>query len=464
MKRFLYIALVFALCVSCKDEVDPYSSDWGKSTITKIDITNAKMLVLTGNDLQSKATADNLGFYKLDEEGNLEAVYTYVMEDGKEVKSKVLLVPQSIFPLSKEYVLLSRCAAQFEDGTQRLWGLSYIVRKNDGAIFYTDDPILNKIRTYEEIDYQENSDILPRTDQNGYTYFIAGNEENDDVIYKMGLNRISNGLEIQQVSLDQFILRHGTTGTFRLHPFEIDPKGNCITTSEVHYENSYKDKVILYKADGGIFEFPESAGVFEYFIGYDGQMYGWSALGDSYPYTYKVFPIEIGTDVTYDLENAPTLTSDMPLADLCISYPYTLENNYIHILFSIEKTETQNKMLVYNSKENTLKEIVCLEGKMSTAIGHSRNSIYRIMGNQIYEYNFDSNQERLIPIDYDLNSCTAYKSWQVYNAEAGGKFILCAVRNSDQALLRIEVDMATGKTTTFEDPQEQRIISLVQVG
>ena len=120
-------------------------------------------------------------------------------------------------------------------------------------------------------------------------------------------------------------------------------------------------------------------------------------------------------------------------------------------------------MLVYNSKENTLREITCMEGEMSEAIGYNRNSIYRIMGNQIYEYNFDSNQEKLIPIDYDLNSCTAYQSWKAYNVAQGSKFILCAIRNSDMAILRIEVDMATGKTTVHEDSQEKKIISLVQI-
>lgn len=460
MKKYLCMMLALATLSGCKDDFN--GQEWATSAVTKIDITGAQMLALTGNDMRTRAGADDLGFYKVNENGDLEAVYTFETEDGKEMKSEVQLVPSMILPLSDDYVFLVDCSAQNSEGGNFIWGLNYIVRKSDGAVFYIEenDILYGGMSTYDW-GYPENSDIMPRTDLNNNSYFIGYNYDGNEVVYKLALNSASNNLKIQQVSLDQFYLRHGTTGTNRMHPFEVDAVGNCITTADIYYENSSDPKVILYKANGGIYEMPKDAGVFDYFVGYDGRMCCWSYLDDNYPYSYKAFPLEIGANVEYDIKNATSIDSSIGRYNL--SRPYTLENKYIHVLCTVNENETQNQMLVYNSKENTLREITCMEGEMSEAIGYNRNSIYRIMGNQIYEYNFDSNQEKLIPIDYDLNSCTAYQSWKAYNVAQGSKFILCAIRNSDMAILRIEVDMATGKTTVHEDSQEKKIISLVQI-
>ena len=58
---------------------------------------------------------------------------------------------------------------------------------------------------------------------------------------------------------------------------------------------------------------------------------------------------------------------------------------------------------------------------------------------------------------------TIYKDWSACNVPDDSKFILGAIRNSDMAILRIEVDMESGKSTVFEDIQDRPIVTLVQL-
>lgn len=100
---------------------------------------------------------------------------------------------------------------------------------------------------------------------------------------------------------------------------------------------------------------------------------------------------------------------------------------------------------------------------MEEVVGISNNCIYRIMDHKIYKYDFVAEEKSVTPIDFDFNTCTVYKDWMAYNVPNGSKFILGAIRNSDMAILRIEVDMETGKATVFEDLQDRPIVTLVQL-
>lgn len=253
---------------------------------------------------------------------------------------------------------------------------------------------------------------------------------------------------MQKITLDQFPLYHSN------HPFEVDKKGNCMTTAD-------GDRKILYKSEGGMYEFPESVGVFNYFVGYNGDLYCCSCeerSSDNRGYLYKIYPLEIGMQVSYDLEHAISKETQTPYA--WNSKLYTLENSYIHVLLATGET---NNMLVYNSKNNTIKEVGFLPGKMEDVVGISNNCIYRIMDHKIYKYDFAAEEKSVTPIDFDFNTCTVYKDWYAYNVPNGSKFILGAIRNSDMAILRIEVDMESGKATVFEDMQDRPIVTLVQL-
>jgi hypothetical protein len=137
-----------------------------------------------------------------------------------------------------------------------------------------------------------------------------------------------------------------------------------------------------------------------------------------------------------------------------------LENGFIHVLLATDDTN----MLVYNSKDNTIREVGFQPGEMENVVGISNNCIYRIMNKSIYKYDFIAEEKSATPIDFDFSGCATYRDWDTYNAPQGSKFILGAIRNSDMPRLRIEVDMETGKSKVFEDAQDRPIVTLVQVG
>ena len=80
---------------------------------------------------------------------------------------------------------------------------------------------------------------------------------------------------MQQITLDQFPL-----DSFGSHPFEVDRKGDCITTVKIKGSNG--TRTILYKTEGGMYEFPKSDGVFDYFVGYNGNLYCCSLLNEDW--------------------------------------------------------------------------------------------------------------------------------------------------------------------------------------
>ena len=77
---------------------------------------------------------------------------------------------------------------------------------------------------------------------------------------------------MQQVTLDQFPLSY-----YSNHPYEVDKRGNCVTTVDI--EGTSEKRTILYKSEGGMYEFPQSDGVFNYFVGYNGDLYCCSFFG-----------------------------------------------------------------------------------------------------------------------------------------------------------------------------------------
>lgn len=202
--------------------------------------------------------------------------------------------------------------------------------------------------------------------------------------------------------------------------------------------------------------------MFNCFVGYNGDLYCCSYPNEkdySSNKQYKIYPLEVGAQVLYDFENAVSKTTQTSYSG-SDSRIYTLENKYIHVLVATDDT---NNMLVYNSKEETIKEVGFTPGTLEDVVGVSNNSIYRIMDNKIYKYDFVSDEKDITPIDFDFSSCTVYKKWSAYNVPNGSKFILGAIRNSDMAKLRIEVDMESGKATVFEDMQDRPIVTLVQI-
>lgn len=451
MKRIISSVLLLISLIACDKNSDPYK-DFSLSSV-RMDIADAQMLALCGNGAQTKSSTDDLSLFKIDKDGNMTAVRSMVDGTNEEVR----LVPESIWPLNDEYILCPRIW-YYRSGQD--WGSSdensYLINKKSGRMYVIDG---NKYPDFRETDFsyqiKNGIDVNPRTDDLNNAYcLVKGYSSSGMSIYKFALENFDN-ITMQKVNLDQFPIE---IGNYR-HPFEVDAAGNCMTYVSL---DDLGEKYILYKADGGLYEFPKSDDIFDYFVGYNGKMYCCSCSDKDWQNKqYKVFPLEIGVEVSYDLAQAVSKDTQTTYNGWYGARIYTLENGFIHVLLATDDT---NNMLVYNSKDNTIREVGFLPGEMENVVGISNNCIYRIMNKSIYKYDFIAEEKSVTPIDFDFSGCATYRDWDTYNAPQGSKFILGAIRNSDMARLRIEVDMETGKSTVFEDAQDRPIVTLVQVG
>ncbi len=438
MKRIACLSLALLSLVACNKDDEYRSVELDLKTV-RLDIADAKMLALCDKGTKTKSNPGDMDLFKIDGKGNMRSVLWIAPGTTDTVR----IVPEVILPLSDEFVLFSQIQTFYSNPNAHYYidyGNSYIIRKKDGAVFVIDNQKDFNLEGYRYI--EEGVDVNPRVDQlnNAYCLSTGGSSYQ---IYKFGLNNLDD-ITMQQITLDQFPL--STYGSN--HPFEVDRKGNCVTTAD-------EKRTILYKSEGGMYEFPQSDGVFNYFVGYNGDLY---CCSNQYR-QYKIFPLEIGVQVSYDLEHATSKETQTNYIWYG-SKLHTLENGYIHVLLATDDT---NNMLVYNSKNNTIKEVGFLPGEMEDVVGISNNCIYRIMDHKIYKYDFVAEEKSVTPIDFDFNTCTVYKDWNAYNVPNGSKFILGAIRNSDMAILRIEVDMESGKATVFQDMQDRPIVTLVQL-
>lgn len=441
MKKLFSLSLILLLFISCNKNDDNGYRMLDMSMV-KLNIADAEMLALCGNETRSWDEGNDL--FKIDKNGKMSKLVWAVPGTTDTLR----IVPKIILPLSEEFVLFSGVEVSCNNPDSyyyiNSYGDSYVIRKKDGAVFKIDG---EKYPDFQNLYYSNtnDNDLNPRTDKLNNAYCLANTK-----VYKFALDAL-NDITMQQITLDQFSLDPWNV----THPYEIDFKGNCITTVK-------DDRVILYKAEGGLYEFPQDENVFEYFVGYNGNLYCCSCLNKNNYYEnkqHKIYPLEVGVQVLYDFDNAVSKITQTNYSGYKHRI-YTLENGYIHVLLSTDNT---NNMLVYNSKEETIKEVGFTPGTLEDVVGVSNNSIYRIMGNKIYKYDFVSDEKDITPIDFDFNSCTVYKKWSAYNVPNGSKFILGAIRNSDMAILRVEVDMESGKATVFEDMQDRPIVTLVQI-
>ena len=103
MNKWLGIAFLLFAFISCKDDGGGNQFyDMDLSSI-KMDISDAKMLAICGPNEQTRSGIDEIGLFKIDDDGNMTAVQTTVEGTQEEVR----LVPERMVPLSEDYVLMT---------------------------------------------------------------------------------------------------------------------------------------------------------------------------------------------------------------------------------------------------------------------------------------------------------------------------------------------------------------------
>lgn len=89
MKRIISSVLLLASLIACDKDDNSYNN-FSLSSV-RMDIADAQMLVLCGNEVLTKSSADDLSLFKIDKDGNMTAVRSMVDGTNEEVR----LVPKA---------------------------------------------------------------------------------------------------------------------------------------------------------------------------------------------------------------------------------------------------------------------------------------------------------------------------------------------------------------------------------
>ena len=104
----------------------------------RLDIADAKMLVLCDKGTKTKSNPGDMDLFKIDGKGNMRSVLWIAPGTTDTVR----IVPEVILPLSDEFVLFSQIQTFYSNPNAHYYidyGNSYIIRKKDGAVFVIDN-------------------------------------------------------------------------------------------------------------------------------------------------------------------------------------------------------------------------------------------------------------------------------------------------------------------------------------
>ena len=157
MKKFLcFIALLGIMSVfQCCTSDDSLGIDGGKATnlrLSKLDIVGSKALAIV--EAGGTRSSDNQMLFKMDEDGNLSAVYVEVieLEDGTQKSSHIdyTIQASALFGIGDRYIYMTGCMLQDAKGNYRdirrdyeggdfsyySGGFCMLVNKMNGKIYY----------------------------------------------------------------------------------------------------------------------------------------------------------------------------------------------------------------------------------------------------------------------------------------------------------------------------------------
>lgn len=199
MKKFFSLSLILLFLMSCNKDDNGYREL--DMAMVKLNIADAEILALCGNETKTKSDQQGSDLFKIDKNGKMSAVF-WVVPGTTDTLS---IVPNLILPLSEEYVLFSgiEVACNNPDSHYYInsYGDSYVIRKKDGAVFKIDGykyPDFQNL--YYAYYYADDKDLNPRTDKLNNAYCLAGDNNSSRSVYKFALGSLSD-ITMQKVNL-----------------------------------------------------------------------------------------------------------------------------------------------------------------------------------------------------------------------------------------------------------------------
>lgn len=175
----------------------------GKSIkLQKLDFSGAKYLTLVDNT--RAADGDEVGLFKIDEQGNMTTVVLSCTEeeDGTVTKTRtdIKVIPSNVYSLCGAYTYMSDCRFTDNNGYE-VWMKQYyepeardfniLVRNADGAIFYVPQALVNSYFCYDQGFYGASLD-------NKGNLYLLGTDEDNNIL---GQLTVQNGqMVVKQIS------------------------------------------------------------------------------------------------------------------------------------------------------------------------------------------------------------------------------------------------------------------------
>ena len=164
MKKLFSLSLILLFLISCNKDDNGYREL--DMAMVKLNIADAEMLALCGNETKTKSDQQVSDLFKIDKNGKMSAVFGMVLGTTDTLR----IVPRFILSLSEEYVLFSGIEVSCNNPDTHYYinsyGDSYIIRKKDGAVFKIDgDKYPDFQNLYYETFNEKGNGLNPRIDK-----------------------------------------------------------------------------------------------------------------------------------------------------------------------------------------------------------------------------------------------------------------------------------------------------------
>lgn len=473
-----YFVLVTGLAgCSESDDLGGGGGDIKGKTIKlqKLDFSVAKYLTLL--DGTRAADSEEVGLFKIDENGNMTTVVLSCTEEGDgtvtKTRTDIKVIPSRVYSLCGMYTYMEDCNFTTNEG-QHIWMKQYyepdarnfniLVRNGDGAIFYVPQLLVDS--------YFYNSMFNDAaTDKNGNLYLYGSNSA-------LGMLSTQNGqLVMKQINPNGVTYNFGgiipfDNGTVMTSQFQF-----CLTCTFFYpnggFEN-YFGYTVLERFDDGGYSDETILPVSKVSSGLKTMM-----VKKTYhenikcsEYVVSLHDFHVGTSY-----GEHTLSA--PLASYSSGLDYSLDDNDSNYLKWIAEYrsdqysmngifETQNRYFIgrlFVVDKQTM-EMRPLEGNEANIIFPNEANMYHGRAWEIYKYDdcWTAKWYDIDALQSGMNSINLPTNFQENSSIVdipSGKLIVSGIRYADGKCVTYFIDIETGQYTCTETDSERPVTALI---